>query len=188
MDLGEDSSQVIIVHLPYLQCTSVSSRKLICLLYYIRLERHQKVKKLERTRGGKERTPLRLKHTPSETVRIGVCYFLCTCNLARFDGVNSGGQGRSKYGQKLPHIAPYCSVFWPSLTPTVNPVKSLLFKMVCTCVPHIVLHVLSSTSTSGGYFRPQKSILTKIAIFGCFGPEVYPPLGCHLGNIKTYTG
>ena len=86
----------------------------------------------------------------------------------RFDRVSSGGQGRSKYGQKLPHIAPYCSVFWPSLTPTVNPVKSLLFKMVCTCVPHIVLHVLSSTSTSGGYFRPQKSILAKIAIFGCF--------------------
>ena len=87
-----------------------------------------------------------------------------------------------------PKIAPYCSVFWPSLSSTVDPVKSLWFKMVCTCVPHIVLHVLSSTSTSGGYFRPQKSILTKIAIFGCFWREVYPPLGCHLGNIKTYTG
>ena len=40
--------------------------------------------------------------------------------------------------------------------------------MVCTCVPHIVLHDLSSTSFSGGYFRPQKSILANIAILGCF--------------------
>ena len=106
----------------------------------------------------------------------------------RFDRVSSGGQGRSKYGQKLPHIAPYCSVFWPSLTPTVDPVKSLWFKMVCTCVPHIVLHVLSSISTSGRYFRPQKTILAKNAIFGWFGGKFTLPVWCHLGNIEWYNG
>ena len=86
----------------------------------------------------------------------------------RFDQVGRGGVVRSKYGPKLPPFAPYCTVFWLSLTPTANPVKSLGFKMVRTCVPHILLHVFSSTSTSWGYFRPQKSILAKIAIFGCF--------------------
>ena len=48
--------------------------------------------------------------------------------------------------------------------------------MVCTCVLHIALHVLSSTSFSGGYFRPKKSILSKIAVFGCFQ-------GLFLGNV-----
>ena len=72
-----------------------------------------------------------------------------------------------------------------SLTPTVDPVKSLWFKMACTCVPNIVLHVLSSTSTSWGYFRPQKSILPKIAIFGCFWPEVYSPTASLAGRSIT---
>ena len=41
--------------------------------------------------------------------------------------------------------------------------------MAFTGVPHIVLHVLCSTRTSGrGYFRPQKSVLSLIAVFGCF--------------------
>ena len=71
-------------------------------------------------------------------------------------------------GQQIASFAPYWYVFWPFLTPTVEPVKSLWFKMVCTCVLQIVLHVLSSISASGGYFRPQKSILAKIAIFDCF--------------------
>ena len=122
---------------------------------------------------------------------IKTCFFgpsnTCTHHFEpqRFDRVDSGGQGRSKYGQKLPHIAPYCSVFWPSLTPTADPVKSLWFKMVCTCVPHIVLRVLSSTSTSGWYCRPRKSILAKIGIFGCFCGLFTPPLGCHFGDIET---
>ena len=33
-------------------------------------------------------------------------------------------------------------------------------------VPHIILHVLCSIHTSGGYFKPQKSVLSKIATFG----------------------
>ena len=94
----------------------------------------------------------------------------------RFDRVGRGGVVRSKYGPKLPPFAPYCIVFWPSLTPAADPVKSLWFKMVCTCVPHIALHVFSPTSTSWGHFRPQKSILAKFAIFGCFK-------GLFLGNV-----
>ena len=89
--------------------------------------------------------------------------------------------------QKLPErlLFLYCSVFWPSLTPSADPVKLLWFKMVCTCVLHIALHVLSSTSISGGYFRPRKSISAKIAIFGCFLGLFTPPLGCHFGDIET---
>ena len=71
-------------------------------------------------------------------------------NQKKLTGLTVGVREGQNMAQNCPHIAPYCSVFWPSLTPTVNPVKSLLFKMVCTCVPHIILHVLSSTSTSGG--------------------------------------
>ena len=37
---------------------------------------------------------------------------------------------------------------------------------------HIVLHVLCSARTSGGYFRPKKSVLSKIATFGCFGVKI----------------
>ena len=134
-----------------------------------------------------------LKYPPEVLVELKTCSAICGTHVHTILNHKdltelTGGQGWSNMAQNYPHIAPYCSVFWPSLTPTVNPVKSLLFKMVCKCVPHIILHVLISTSTSGGYFRPQKSILTKIAIFGCFRPEVYSPLGCHLGNIKTYTG
>ena len=64
-------------------------------------------------------------------------------------------------------------------------IKSFWFKMVCTCVPHIVLRVLSSTSTSGWYCRPRKSILAKIGIFGCFCGLFTPPLGCHFGDVET---
>ena len=85
--------------------------------------------------------------------------------------------------QNYPHIAPYCSLFWPSLTPPVDPVNFFWFKMVCTCVPHIVLHVLSSTSTWGGYFRPQKSILAKIALFGCFW-GLFLTLGARNENLR----
>ena len=70
----------------------------------------------------------------------------------KFDRVNSGGQGRSKYGPKLPL---YCPLLLPILTfpdPPCRPGQFFWFKMVCTCVPHIVLHVSSSTSTSGGVF------------------------------------
>ena len=93
--------------------------------------------------------------------------------------------GRSKYGIKLP---PYCPILLRILTfpdPLCRPSQILWFKMVCTCVPHIVLHVLSSTSTSVGYFRPQKSILAKIVIFGCFLGLFTPPLGCYFGDIET---
>ena len=40
-----------------------------------------------------------------------------------------------------------------------------VFKMICTGVPHIVLHVLCSTRTSGGYFRPSE-----VRFRGIFGP------------------
>ena len=86
----------------------------------------------------------------------------------RFDRVGSRGQGRSKYDAIWGKWGQFWAIFWPYHTPPANLVKSLWFKMVCTCVPHIVLHVLSSTCTPEGYFRPEKSILAKIAIFGCF--------------------
>ena len=48
--------------------------------------------------------------------------------------------------------------------------------MAGTGVPYIVLHVLCSTRSSGGYFtkifRPQKSVLSKIATFGCFWAKI----------------
>ena len=70
--------------------------------------------------------------------------------------IDMGYRGRLKYGAIWGKWGQFWAIFWPYHTPPANPVKSLWFKMVCTCVPHIVLHVLSSTSFSGGYFRPQK--------------------------------
>ena len=39
-------------------------------------------------------------------------------------------------------------------------------------VSHIVLHVSCCSRTSGGYFRPQKLVLSKIAIFCCFWAKI----------------
>ena len=51
---------------------------------------------------------------------------------------------------------PFWSRFWPSLTPYANSVKSLWSQMACTGVPQIVLHILCSTRTYWGLFRPCK--------------------------------
>ena len=59
-----------------------------------------------------------------------------------------------------------------SLAPPADPVEFLWFKMAGTGVPHIVLHVSCWTRTSRGYFRPQKSVLSKIAIFCCFWAKI----------------
>ena len=67
------------------------------------------------------------------------------------------------------HIyAPNCAILSPSLAPLADLVQFLWFKMAGIGVPHIVLHVLGSTRTLWGYFRPKKSVLSKIATFGCF--------------------
>ena len=58
-------------------------------------------------------------------------------------------------------IWPQCAIFWPSLAPPADLVEFWWFNMAGTGVPHIVLHVLGSTCTSGGYFRPKKSVLSK---------------------------
>ena len=58
------------------------------------------------------------------------------------------------------------------LAPPAYPVEFLWFKMAGTGVPHIVLLVLCSTRTSEGYFRPKKSIVSKIATFSCFGAKI----------------
>ena len=132
-----------------------------------------------------------LKYPPEVLVEFKTCSTICVThvhtilNQKKLTRSTMGVREGQNMAQNYPNIAPYCSVFWPSLTPTANPVKSLWFKMVCTCVPHIALHVLSSTSTSGGYFRPWKSILAKNAIFGCFVGLFTPPLGCHYGDIET---
>ena len=60
---------------------------------------------------------------------------------------------------------PFWGRFWPSLTPHANSVKSLWSQMACTGVPHIVLHILCSTRTCWGHFRPSK-----VSYFGRFGP------------------
>ena len=49
--------------------------------------------------------------------------------------------------------------------PPANPVKLFWFKMTWKGVPHIVLHVLCSTCTSGGYLRPSE-----VRFRGIFGP------------------
>ena len=132
-----------------------------------------------------------LKYPPEMLVELKTWSAICRTHVQTIlnhnnltgsaEGVREGQnteQCRAIWGQ-------FSAIFWSSHTPPADPVKLLWFKMVCTCVPHIVLHVLSSTSTSGGYFRPRKSILAKIAIFGCFGGLFTPPLGCHFGDIET---
>ena len=42
------------------------------------------------------------------------------------------------------------------MTPHANPVNFFWSIMACTGVPHIVLHVLCSTRTFGGQFRPSE--------------------------------
>ena len=62
--------------------------------------------------------------------------------------------------------------FWLFLAPPADPVEFLWFKREGTGVPHIVLHVSCWTRTFRGYFRPQKSVLSKIAIFSCFWAKI----------------
>ena len=50
--------------------------------------------------------------------------------------------------------------------------KHVWFKMAGACVPHMVLHVLCLTCTSGGYFRAQKLVLSKIGTLGCFRVKI----------------
>ena len=57
--------------------------------------------------------------------------------------------------------------FWLFLASPADPVKFLWFKMAGTGFPLIVLNVSCWTRTSRGYFRPKKSVLSKIATFGC---------------------
>ena len=63
------------------------------------------------------------------------------------------GQNTMQYGANGGNFGPYFDLTTP---PPANLVKSLWFKMGCTCVPLIVLHVFSSKSTSWGYIRPEK--------------------------------
>ena len=51
------------------------------------------------------------------------------------------------------HSWPHFDLPWP---PPANLVKLSWSKMACTGVPHIVLHVLCSTRTSGGYYEPSE--------------------------------
>ena len=84
-------------------------------------------------------------------------------DLSPFPGsLTHFGASRRLLGQKQ---GPFWAIFWPSLTPPANLVKKISSKMACTGVPHIVLHVLCSTRTSGGYFRPSE-----VRFRGIFGP------------------
>ena len=58
---------------------------------------------------------------------------------------------------------PFWDIFWPSLTPPIDPVNFFGSKMAWTCVLHIVLYVLCWTRVSGGYFR-----LSEIRFRGIF--------------------
>ena len=63
------------------------------------------------------------------------------------------GASRGLRSQKR---GPFGAIFWPSLPPPANPVKFFWSKMACTSVPHIVLYVLCTTRTPGGYSRPSE--------------------------------
>ena len=76
-------------------------------------------------------------------------------------------------GQKQPKLGIFegtnIGQFWLALAPPADPVNFLWFKMAGTGVLHIALHVSCWTQTSREYFRPQKSVLSKIDIFCFFG-------------------
>ena len=103
----------------------------------------------------------------------------------KFDQVDSGGQGRSKYGPKLPL---YCPLLFPILTfpnPPCRPDQIFLVQNGVYMCPAYSTTCFKFNQHLRGYFRPRKSILAKIAIFGCFLGLFTPPLGCHFGNIET---
>ena len=130
-----------------------------------------------------------LKSPPEVPVELKTCSIKCRTHVhhfepQRFDRVDSGDQGRSKYGAIRGNMGQFLAIFWPSLTPTAHPVKSLWFKMVCTCVLHVVLHVLSSTSTSGGYFRPKSRFWQNLPFLAVFGQKFTPHLGVTWGILR----
>ena len=80
---------------------------------------------------------------------------------------------RVKEGQNMAQNCPRWAIFWPYLTPPppADPVEFLWFKMG---VPHIVLHVLCSTRTSGECFRFHSQFWQKKVILGQSGlSELY---------------
>ena len=115
-----------------------------------------------------------LKDPLEVRVQHGTCIYMGDTFSSHFEPKKIDRVGRR--GQKQPKLAYICTFkntqFWLFLAPPANPVEFLGFKMAGTGVPHIVLHVSCWTHTSRGYFRPQKSVLSKIAIFGCFCAKI----------------
>ena len=107
------------------------------------------------------------KKTNCEHVKFGVVQNL-TMGSKKLQAILQPGKPPPTRFEPLILIWPKCAIFWPSLAPPAVPAEFLWFEMASTDVPHIVLHVLGSTRASGGYFRPKKSVLSKIAAFGCF--------------------
>ena len=60
------------------------------------------------------------------------------------------------WGAPKPNRGHFWGRFFPSLTPPINPVRFLWSKMGRTGVAHIVLHILCSTRTCWGSFRPSE--------------------------------
>ena len=79
----------------------------------------------------------------------------------------------ASWGLRSQKWGPYLAKFGPSLTPPANLVKKISSKMACTGVPHIVLHVLCSTRTSGGCFRPFEVRFRGIFWPFCLGDFFY---------------
>ena len=115
-----------------------------------------------------------LKDPLEVRVQHGTCIYMGDTFSRHFEPKKFNRVGRR--GQKQPKLAYICTFkntqFWLFLAPPANPVEFLGFKMAGTGVPHIVLHVSCWTRTSRGYFRPQKSVLSKKNIFCCFWAKI----------------
>ena len=115
-----------------------------------------------------------LKDPLEVRVQHETCIYMGDTFSSHFEPKKIDRVGRR--GQKQPKLGIFegtnIGQFWLFLAPPADLVEFLLFKMAGTGVLHIVLHVLCLTCTSGGYFRSQKSVLSKIATFGCFGVKI----------------
>ena len=132
-----------------------------------------------------------LKYPPEVLVQLKTCSAICGTHVHTILNHKiwlgrQRGSGkvkiRSNKGQYGVNFGPYVDLPWPPLSTRSNLCGSKCY------VPHIVLHVLSSTSTWGGYFRPQKSILANCYFWlflRTFPHSRYGPFQCLKRKSKT---
>ena len=108
-----------------------------------------------------------LKDPLEVRVQHETCIYMRDTFSSHFEPKKIDRVGRR--GQKQPKLGIFegtnIGQFWLFLAPPADPVEFLWFKIAGIAYStHIVLHVLCSTRTSGGNFRPQKSVLSKLAV------------------------